>query len=114
MNCLICSWDLFLNYSVALNLCHAFTLRRVALPARDDPCGIHCADLVGVAQAQVGRLAVSDVAEEVAEAVWTSLLAFLLLPSPRLPHFYRCNHWETAVVRMQRRTEMLSVVPWEG
>lgn len=91
MNCLICSWDLFLNYSVALNLCHTFTLCRVALPARDDPCGIHCADLVGVAQAEVGRLAVSDVAEEVAEAVWTSLLAFLLPPLPPAATFLQMS-----------------------
>lgn len=54
----------------------------MALPARDDdPCGTHRADLVGVAQAEMGRLAASDVTEEVTRAVWTSLLA-LLLPHP--------------------------------
>lgn len=38
----------------------------------------HCADLAGVAEAEMGRLAASDVTEEVAGTVWTSLLALLL------------------------------------
>lgn len=37
----------------------------MTLPDGDDPGGAHCANLVGVAQEEVGRLAVSDVSEEV-------------------------------------------------
>lgn len=69
MNCLICSRDLFLNYSVAPSRCNAVCVCRVALPARDDACGTRCAQLVGVAQAEMGRKRASDVTEKVAKAV---------------------------------------------
>lgn len=41
----------------------------MALPDRGDPSGTRCADLVGVAEAEMGRLAASDVTEKVAGAV---------------------------------------------
>lgn len=85
MNCLICSRDLFLNYSVVLNRCKVVTLRRTALPQRDDPSGTRCADLVGVAEAEMGRLAAFDVTEEVAGTVWTRLLALLLTHPSHVP-----------------------------
>lgn len=101
MNCLIRSQDLFLNYSVALSRCNAVCVCRVVLPARGDACGTHCADLVGVAQAELGRKRASDVTEKVARAMWTSrpILATLVIGVT----FGR----QLFFVRMQRRNASL-------
>lgn len=109
MNCLIRSRDLFLNYSVALSRCNAVCVCRVVLPARGDVCGTHCADLVGVAQAELGRKRASDVTEKVARAMWTSLLAFE--PSHPCHIGNRRRLWETAVFCKNAKKERISVVP---
>ena len=72
----------------------------------------HCADLVSMAEAEMGRLAASDVTEEVAGAVWTSLLALLLTHPSHVSASVATG--KTAVVRLQRRTRLFSLVPWEG
>lgn len=61
----------------------------MAQPDRDDPGGTHRADLAGVAEAGMGRLAAPGIPEEVTGAVWTGLLALLLTSE--------CHHWEAAV-----------------
>lgn len=82
---------------------------RVVLPARGDACGIHCADLVGVAQAELGRKRASDVTAKVARAMWTSLFAF----EPSHPcHVCNRRHlWETAVFCKDAKEERISEVP---